>query len=204
MDLLHNLELGFSVALTLKNVLYCFAGTVIGTLVGVLPGIGTPTAIALLLPFTYGLEPATALIMLAGIYYGAQYGCSTTSILINIPGEPSGVITVLDGYQMARQGRGGEALLVAALGSFFAGSVATILIAAFGPPLANVALKFGPAVLLAHGAGAHCRLRARHGSIIKAIGMVISACPRLVGTDVAGHSALPLAGSTSTTASTSR
>ncbi len=186
MDLLHNLELGFSVALTLKNILYCFAGTVIGTLVGVLPGIGTPTAIALLLPFTYGLEPTTALIMLAGIYYGAQYGCSTTSILINIPGEPSGVITVLDGYQMARQGRAGEALLVAALGSFFAGSVATILIAAFGPPLANVALKFGPAEYFSLMVlGLIAAIVLARGSVIKAIGMVILGLLfGLVGTDV--------------------
>jgi putative tricarboxylic transport membrane protein len=186
MDLLHNLELGFSVALTLKNILYCFAGTLIGTLVGVLPGIGTPTAIALLLPFTYGLEPATALIMLAGIYYGAQYGCSTTSILINIPGEPSGVITVLDGYQMARQGRAGEALMVSALGSFFAGCVATILIAAFGPPLANLALKFGPAEyfsLMVLGLVAAIVLA--RGSVIKAIGMVVLGLLfGLVGTDV--------------------
>src|SRR5512136_1012390 len=186
MDLLHNLGLGFSVALTLKNILYCFAGTLIGTLVGVLPGIGTPTTVALLLPFTYGLEPTTALIMLAGIYYGAQYGCSTTSILINIPGEPSGVITVLDGYQMARQGRAGEALLVAALGSFFAGCVSTILIAAFAPPLANVALKFGPAEyfsLMVLGLIAAVVLA--RGSVIKAIGMVILGLLfGLVGTDV--------------------
>ena len=144
MELFHNLALGFSVAFTLKNIVYCFAGTLIGTLVGVLPGIGAFTTIALLLPATYGLEPTTALIMLAGIFYGAQYGCSTSSILINIPGEASGVITVLDGYQMARQGKAGEALLVSALGSFFAGTLATMVIAAFAPPLANVALKFGP------------------------------------------------------------
>lgn len=186
MDLLHNLELGFSVALTLKNILYCFTGTLIGTLVGVLPGIGTPTAIALLLPFTYGLEPTTALIMLAGIYYGAQYGCSTTSILMNIPGEPSGVVTVLDGYQMARQGRGGEALMVSALGSFFAGCVATILIAAFGPPLVNIAFKFGPAEyfsLMVLGLIAAVVLA--RGSVIKAIGMVIVGILfGLVGTDI--------------------
>jgi len=186
MDLLHNLELGFSVALTLKNILYCFTGTLIGTLIGVLPGIGTPTAIALLLPFTYGLEPTTALIMLAGIYYGAQYGCSTTSILINIPGEPSGVVTVLDGYQMARQGKAGEALLTSALGSFFAGCVATILIAAFGPPLANVAFKFGPAEyfsLMILGLIAAVVLA--RGSVIKAVGMVILGILfGLVGTDM--------------------
>ena len=186
MDLIHNLGLGFSVALTLKNILYCFAGTLIGTLIGVLPGIGAFATIALLLPFTYGLEPTPALIMLAGIYYGAQYGCSTTSILINIPGEASGVITVLDGYQMARQGRGGEALLVSALGSFFAGCFATVLIAAFGPPLANVALKFGPPEyfsLMVLGLIA-CVVLAR-GSVIKAIGMVaLGLLFALVGTDV--------------------
>ena len=186
MDLIHNLGLGFSVALTLKNILYCFAGTLIGTLIGVLPGIGAFATIALLLPFTYGLEPTPALIMLAGIYYGAQYGCSTTSILINIPGEASGVITVLDGYQMARQGRAGEALLVSALGSFFAGCFATILIAAFGPPLANIALKFGPPEyfsLMVLGLIAAVVLA--RGSVIKAIGMVILGLLfALVGTDV--------------------
>ncbi len=186
MDLIHNLGLGFSVALTLKNVLYCFTGTLVGTLIGVLPGIGAFATIALLLPFTYGLEPTPALIMLAGIYYGAQYGCSTTSILINIPGEASGVITVLDGYQMARQGRAGEALLVSALGSFFAGCFATILIAAFGPPLANIALKFGPPEyfsLMVLGLIAAVVLA--RGSVIKAIGMVILGLLfALVGTDV--------------------
>ena len=186
MDLLHNLGLGFSVALTLKNILYCFVGTLVGTLIGVLPGIGAFATIALLLPFTYGLEPTAALIMLAGIFYGAQYGCSTTSILVNIPGEASGVITVLDGYQMARQGRAGEALLVSALGSFFAGSVATIVIAAFGPPLANVALKFGPPEyfsLLVLGLIASVVLA--RGSVIKAIGMVtLGLLFGLVGTDV--------------------
>src|SRR4030042_5663380 len=186
MDLVNNLVLGFSVALTLKNTLYCFVGTLVCTLIGVRPGIGAFATIALLLPFTYGLEPTTALIMLAGIYYGAQYGCSTTSILINIPGEASGVITVLDGYQMARQGRAGEALLVSALGSFFAGSVAQIVIAAFGPPLANIALKFGPPEyfsLLVLGLIASVVLA--HGSVIKAIGMVtLGLLFGLVGTDV--------------------
>jgi putative tricarboxylic transport membrane protein len=186
MDILHNLSMGFSVALTLKNIFYCFAGTLVGTLIGVLPGIGAFATIALLLPFTYGLEPTTALIMLAGIYYGAQYGCSTTSILINIPGEGSGVITVLDGYQMARQGRAGEALVVSALGSFFAGSVATILIAAFGPPLANMALKFGPPEyfsLMVLGLIAAVVLA--RGSILKAIGvMILGLLFGIVGTDV--------------------
>lgn len=186
MDLFQNLALGFSVALTLTNIFYCFVGTVVGTLVGVLPGIGAFTTIALLLPVTYGLEPTTALIMLAGIFYGAQYGCSTTSILINIPGEASGVITVLDGYQMARQGRAGEALLVSALGSFFAGTLSTMVIAAFAPPLANIALKFGPpeyfSLMVLGLIGAIVLAR---GSIIKAMSMaVIGLLFGLVGTDV--------------------
>jgi putative tricarboxylic transport membrane protein len=186
MDLLQNLALGFSVALTLNNIIYCFFGTVIGTLVGVLPGIGSFTTIALLLPVTYGLEPTTALIMLAGIFYGAQYGCSTTSILINIPGEASGVITVLDGYQMARQGRAGEALMVSALGSFFAGTVATFVIAAFAPPLATLALKFGPpeyfSLMVLGLIGAIVLAR---GSIIKAMSMAtLGLLFGLVGTDV--------------------
>jgi len=161
MDLLQNLELGFSVALTLKNILYCFAGTVIGTLVGVLPGIGTPTAVALLLPFTYGLEPATALIMLAGIYYGAQYGCSIDLILINIPESPAGWSPCLMATRWpVRAGQAKRSWWRP--GSFFAGSVATVLIAAFGPPLANGGPQIRPGgVLLAHGAWAHCRHRAR-------------------------------------------
>lgn len=186
MDFFNNLGLGFTVALTLKNIFYCFTGTLVGTLIGVLPGIGAFATIALLLPFTYGLEPTTALIMLAGIYYGAQYGCSTTSILVNIPGEGSGVITVLDGYQMARQGRAGEALMVSALGSFFAGTVATILIAGFGPPLANMALRFGPPEyfsLMVLGLIAAVVLA--RGSVIKAIGvMILGLLFGLVGTDV--------------------
>ena len=186
MDLFQNLVLGFSVALTLKNIVYCFAGTLIGTLVGVLPGIGAFTTIALLLPATYGLEPTTALIMLAGIFYGAQYGCSTSSILINIPGEASGVITVLDGYQMARQGKAGEALLVSALGSFFAGTLATMVIAAFAPPLANLALKFGPSeyfsLMVLGLVGAIVLAR---GSVVKAMSMaIIGLLFGLVGTDV--------------------
>jgi putative tricarboxylic transport membrane protein len=186
MDLLHHLSLGFSVACTLNNLFYCFAGTVVGTLIGVLPGIGAFATIALLLPFTYGLEPTTALIMLAGIYYGAQYGCSTTSILINIPGESSGVITVLDGYQMARQGRAGEALLVSALGSFFAGCFATVVIAAFGPPLARVALKFGPPEYFSLMVlGLIAAIVLARGSVLKAIGItVLGLLFGLVGTDV--------------------
>jgi putative tricarboxylic transport membrane protein len=143
MDLFDNLIFGFAVAVTLQNLLYCFVGVLVGTLIGVLPGIGPLATIAMLLPLTFNVPPVAALIMLAGIYYGAQYGGSTTAILVNLPGETGAVITCIDGYQMARQGRAGPALAIAALGSFFAGTVGTLLIALFGPPLAEVALRFG-------------------------------------------------------------
>ncbi len=143
MDLFGNLIYGFSVALSWQNLLYCLIGVTVGTLIGVLPGIGPLGTIAILMPITYGITPVGALIMLAGIYYGAQYGGSTTAILVNLPGETSAVVTCIDGYQMARQGRAGPALAIAALGSFFAGTVGTLLIAVAGPPLAEVALKFG-------------------------------------------------------------
>src|SRR5437773_10493584 len=129
MDLLNNLGIGFHTALTLQNLMYCFFGSVLGTLIGVLPGLGPVATIAMLLPSIYSLDATPALIMLAGIYYGAQYGGSTTSILINVPGESSSVVTCIDGYQMARQGRAGAALSVSALGSFFAGCVGTVIIA---------------------------------------------------------------------------
>ncbi len=145
MELLNHLALGLATALTLQNLAYCFAGTLIGTLIGVLPGLGPVATLAMLLPFTYTLEPTSALIMLAGIYYGAQYGGSTTAILVNLPGEASSVVTCLDGYQMARRGRAGAALGIAAIGSFVAGSFATLLIAAFALPLVELAFKFGPA-----------------------------------------------------------
>src|SRR5687767_7933948 len=135
MDLFANLQLGFQVALSLQNLLYCFLGCFLGTMIGVLPGIGPVATIAMLLPITFNLPPTPALIMLAGIYYGASYGGSTTAILVNLPGESSSLVTCIDGYQMARQGKAGKALGVAALGSFFAGTVATFLIAAFAPPL---------------------------------------------------------------------
>ncbi len=144
-DLVSNLALGFGVALTLKNILLCFLGCMIGTLVGVLPGVGPVATIAMLLPITFGIDPIGALIMLAGIYYGAQYGGSTTAILVNIPGEATAVVTVLDGHQMARQGRAGVALGIAAIGSFIAGTIATLTIAALGAPLTKMALLFGPA-----------------------------------------------------------
>jgi len=143
MELFNNLVFGFSVALTWQNLWFCFIGCFLGTLIGVLPGIGPLATIAMLLPITFNVPPVAALIMLAGIYYGAQYGGSTTAILVNLPGETSAVVTCLDGYQMARQGRAGPALAIAALGSFFAGTVCTLIIALFGPPLAEVALKFG-------------------------------------------------------------
>ena len=144
-DLLANLALGFSVAANPYNIGFCLLGALVGTLVGVLPGIGTVATVAMLLPITFGLPPIGALIMLAGIYYGAQYGGSTTSVLVNIPGEAGSVVTCLDGHQMARQGRAGAALSIAAMGSFFAGCVATILVAALGGPLTAIALLFGPA-----------------------------------------------------------
>src|SRR6476661_1681125 len=145
METLSNLAFGLGIALSWQNILYCFIGCFLGTLVGVLPGIGPVATVAMLLPFTFGLEPAPALIMLAGIYYGAQYGGSTTAILVNIPGESSSVVTTLDGYQMARRGRAGPALGIAAIGSFIAGCISTLVVAYFAPPLAEVALKFGPA-----------------------------------------------------------
>ncbi len=185
-ELISNLGLGFGVALSFTNLLYCFFGVLLGTLIGVLPGIGPVATIAMLLPVTFTLPPVSALIMLAGIYYGAQYGGSTTAILVNLPGESSSVITALDGYQMARQGRAGRALGMAAIGSFFAGCVATVIIALFAPPLAEVALKFGPTEyfsLMVLGLIAATVLA--HGSLIKAIAMVIlGLLLGLVGTDV--------------------
>ncbi|MBE0557779.1 MAG: tripartite tricarboxylate transporter permease, partial [Proteobacteria bacterium] len=143
MELFHNLIFGFGVALSLQNLLYCFIGVLVGTLIGVLPGLGPMATIAMLLPLTYNVPPVAAMIMLAGIYYGAMYGGSTTSILVNLPGETASVITCIDGYQMARQGRAGVALSIAAIGSFFAGTVCTLIVAMFGPPLAEMALEFG-------------------------------------------------------------
>ena len=181
-----NLALGFGVALSWQNLFYCFMGVILGTLIGVLPGIGPVATIAMLLPVTFTLNPTSALIMLAGIYYGAQYGGSTTAILVNLPGESASVVTCIDGYQMARKGRAGAALGVSALGSFFAGCVATIVIALFAPPLAEVALKFGPAEyfsLMVLGLIAATVLAS--GSLIKAIAMVIlGLLLGLVGTDV--------------------
>ena len=145
MEIFEHLSLGFSVAFTMQNLAYAFIGCCLGTLIGVLPGVGPVATIAMLLPTTYALPPTAALIMLAGIYYGAQYGGSTTAILVNLPGATSSVVTVIDGYQMARKGRAGPALASAALGSFFAGCVGTLVLAAFAVPLTEVAFKFGPA-----------------------------------------------------------
>lgn len=174
MDLLTNLSTGFAVAFTIENLLYAFGGAVLGTLIGVLPGLGPVATIAMLLPSVYALDATPALIMLAGIYYGAQYGGSTTAILINVPGESSSVVTAIDGYQMARQGRAGSALAAAGLGSFFAGCVGTIVIAAFAPPLTELAFKFGPAEyfsLMVLGLIGAVVLAS--GSLLKAISMII-------------------------------
>jgi TctA family transporter len=185
-DILGNLILGFQVAVSPINLLYALIGVLLGTLIGVLPGVGPLATIAMLLPITFNLDPVAALIMLAGIYYGAQYGGSTTAILVNLPGESSSVVTCLDGYQMARQGRAGPALAVAALGSFFAGCVATLVIATAAPPLAELALKFGPAEyfsLMVLGLVAATVLA--HGSLVKAIAMVVlGLLLGLIGTDV--------------------
>jgi putative tricarboxylic transport membrane protein len=181
-----NLILGFTVALSFQNILYCLAGCLLGTLIGVLPGIGPVTTIAMLLPVTFTLPPISALIMLAGIYYGAQYGGSTTSILVNIPGESSSIVTCLDGYQMARQGRAGPALGISAIGSFIAGTFATLVIAVAAPPLAEVALKFGPAEYFSlMCAGLVLAVVLARGSVIKAVAMVLlGLLLGLVGTDV--------------------
>jgi putative tricarboxylic transport membrane protein len=185
MDILSNLALGFQTAAAPLNLGYCLIGVFLGTLIGVLPGLGPVATIAMLLPATFGLPPVSALIMLSGIYYGAQYGGSTTAILINLPGESSSVITALDGYAMARKGRAGVALATAAIGSFFAGTVATLLLALAAPPLAQVALKFGPPEyfsLMVLGLSASVVLA--HGSLLRAFGMIVlGLLLGVVGTD---------------------
>jgi len=186
MDLLGNLAHGFAVALTFQNLLFCLIGCLIGTAIGVLPGIGPVATISLLLPITFGQPATTAIIMLAGIYYGAQYGGSTTAILLNLPGEVSSVVTALEGYKMARRGRAGAALTIAALGSFFAGTVATVVVAASGPLLTSVALSFGPAdyfSLMFLGLVISAVLA--QGSVVKSVGMVVLGVSLgMVGTDV--------------------
>src|SRR5215472_13870678 len=174
MDVFANLATGFAAAGTLQNLWFALIGCTLGTLIGVLPGIGPIPTIAILLPVTYGLDPLSSLVMLAGIYYGAQYGGSTTSILVNMPGEASSIVTCIDGHQMAKQGRAGAALAVAALGSFFAGCVGTVIIAAFAPPLTELAFKFGPAEyfsLMVLGLIGAVVLAS--GSLLKAIAMII-------------------------------
>ncbi|MDD3785109.1 MAG: tripartite tricarboxylate transporter permease [Porticoccaceae bacterium] len=186
MELFDNLALGFGVAFTFQNLLYALLGCLLGTLIGVLPGLGPVPTIAMLLPITYGLPPVSALIMLAGIYYGAQYGGSTTAILVNLPGESSSVVTVIDGYQMARKGRAGPALAAAGIGSFIAGCFGTLVIAGFAPPLTEVALKFGPAEyfsLMVLGLIGAVVLAS--GSLLKALAMILLGLLfGMVGTDV--------------------
>lgn len=186
MELLDNLALGFATAVTLENLLYAFIGCLLGTLIGILPGLGPIPTIAMLLPITYTLEPTPALIMLAGIYYGAQYGGSTTAILVRLPGESSSAVTLIDGHAMARNGRAGAALSAAAIGSFFAGCVGVLLLAAFAAPLAEIALDFGPAdyfSLMLLGLVGSVALSS--GSLDRSLAMiVIGILLGLVGTDV--------------------
>ncbi|SIR26305.1 TctA family transporter [Rhizobium sp. RU20A] len=186
MELFNNLALGFMTAGSPANLMFCLIGALLGTLIGVLPGIGATATIAMLLPITFQLEPVSSLIMLAGIYYGAQYGGSTTAILINMPGESSSAVTAIDGYQMARKGRAGAALAIAAIGSFFAGSVSTLLVAIFAPPLTAVALQFGAAEYFSlMVVGLVSSIALAHGSVIKALAMVsLGLLLGLVGTDI--------------------
>ena len=185
-DLFNNLALGMAVALSLKNLALCFLGCLIGTLIGVLPGVGPIATITMLLPITFGIDPTGALIMLAGIYYGAQYGGSTTAILVNIPGEATSVVTTLDGHQMAKQGRAGVALGIAAIGSFIAGCVATLVIAALAAPLTRMALLFGPADYFALMVlGLMFAVVLARGSVAKAIAVIlVGILLSAVGTDL--------------------
>ncbi len=185
-DLVANLSLGFATALSVQNLGLAFIGCLVGTLIGVLPGVGPIATITMLLPITFGIDPVGALIMLAGIYYGAQYGGSTTAILVNIPGEATAVITTLDGHQMARQGRAGVALGIAALGSFFAGCVATVIIAALAAPLTRLALLFGPAEYFSLMVmGLVFAVVLARGSVPKAMGMIlVGVLLSTVGTDL--------------------
>lgn len=184
--LVGNLELGFATALSLKNLFYAFLGCLLGTLIGVLPGLGPLATISMLLPFTFGLDPTGALIMLAGIYYGSQYGGSTTAILVNLPGESSSVVTMIDGYRMALKGRAGVALATAAIGSFVAGCIGTLVLAGFAVPLASVALRFGgPEYFSLMVVGLIGAVSLSSGSLAKAIGMIlIGIILGVVGTDI--------------------
>lgn len=185
--MIEQLLVGFSAALSWTNFLFCFAGVVLGTMVGVLPGVGPLVTISVLLPFTYGAGPMAGIIMLAGIYYGAQYGGSTTAILVNMPGEASSVVTAIDGYQMARRGKAGQALAIAAVASFVAGTLATLLVALFGLSLGRLALSFGPpeyAILLVLGICASIGLS--RGPLLQSLGGIcIGLLLACVGADVA-------------------
>ncbi len=185
-DLFSNLALGLAVALSLKNVVLCFLGCLIGTLIGVLPGVGPIATITMLLPVTFGIDPIGALIMLAGIYYGAQYGGSTTAILVNIPGEATSVVTTLDGHQMAKQGRAGVALGIAAIGSFIAGTVSTLIIVVLATPLTRMALLFGPADYFALMVlGLMFAVVLARGSVVKAIAVIlVGILLSTIGTDL--------------------
>ncbi len=186
MEIFDNLATGFVAAASLQNLMFCLIGVLLGTLVGVLPGIGPIPTLALLLPITFGMDPLSALVMMAGIYYGAQYGGSTTSILVNMPGEASSVVTCIEGHQMARRGRAGAALATAALGSFFAGCIGTVFIAAFAPPLSAIAQQFtSPDYFSLMVLGLLMAVVLAHGSVTKAVAMVlIGLLLGLVGTDV--------------------
>ncbi|MDB5795731.1 MAG: tctA [Noviherbaspirillum sp.] len=186
LDILSNLALGLGSAVTFQNLAFCLLGCLLGTLIGVLPGIGAIPTIAMLLPLTFGMSPLTSLIMLAGIYYGAQYGGSTSAILVRMPGETSSIVTCLDGYRMAQQGRAGSALAVAAIASFFAGCVATVFIAAFGPVLGRFATKFSsPEYFSLMTLGLVAAVVLANGSVLKAIGMILlGLLLGLAGTDV--------------------
>lgn len=185
-DLFNNLWLGLSVAILPANLLACFVGALLGTLIGVLPGLGPTATIAMLLPITFGMPVESAIIMLAGIYYGASYGGSTTAILVNLPGEASSVVTALDGYQMARQGNAGIALAVAAIGSFIAGSFGTLIVAAMSPLLTSVALSFGPPEYFSMMVlGLLMSVILSHGSVLKSVAMIlVGLAIGFVGTDI--------------------
>src|SRR4051812_15809445 len=186
MDLLSHLALGAATALTPGNLLFCFIGAFLGTAVGVLPGVGPLATIAMLLPITFKVSPEASIIMLAGIFYGAQYGGSTTAILINLPGEASSAVTAIDGHQMARQGRAGVALSIAAIGSFIAGTISTLLIAAFAAPLSALALTFGPVEYFAlMTLGLVASITLANGSLLKALAMILTGLLLgCVGTDI--------------------
>ncbi|MGQ4275089.1 tripartite tricarboxylate transporter permease [Terrihabitans sp. B22-R8] len=191
MDIFSNLILGFGTALEPGNLLYCLIGVLIGTAIGVLPGIGPIPTVALLLPFTFGLDPASSMILLAGIFYGAQYGGSTTAILVNVPGETSSVVTCIDGHEMAKRGRAGPALAIAAISSFFAGTIATVVIVVLSIPLSALAMKFTAVEyfsLLVLGLFAAVILA--HGSVAKSLAMVVlGLLIGLIGIDVSSGAA---------------